>query len=103
MFRFTPDFANDLIQRHREELLGFLAHRISCPETAADILQDAFFRLTQFDSDSRIANPRAFLYKVVGNLAIDHLRKHQREAGRHTDQTNRIFHRPTALFRFIPV
>lgn len=86
MFRFTQDFANDLIQRHREELLGFLAHRISCPETAADILQDAFFRLTQFESASRIANPRAFLYKVVGNLAIDHLRKHQREAGRRADE-----------------
>ncbi|MDT4332351.1 RNA polymerase sigma factor [Methylomonas sp. MS20] len=83
MYRFSPDFANDLIQRHRDELLGFLAPRVRCPETAADILQDAFFRLTQFESESQIANPRAFLYKVVGNLAIDHLRKHQREAERH--------------------
>lgn len=86
MFKFSQDVATDLIQQHRDELLGFLLHRVSCPDTAADILQDAFFRLTQFESDSHIHNPRAFLYKVVSNLAIDHLRKHQREQARHSDE-----------------
>lgn len=86
MYKFSQDFATDLIQQHREELLGFLLPRVNCPEIAADILQDAFFRLTQFESDSQISNPRAFLYKVVGNLAIDHLRKVSREQSRHADE-----------------
>lgn len=86
MFKFSPDFATDLIQQHRDELLGFLVHRVNCPETAADILQDAFFRLTQFESENRINNPRAFLYKVAGNLAIDHLRKTKREQERYADE-----------------
>ena len=86
MYKFSPDFTTDLIQRHRDELLGFLMHRVNCPDTAADILQDAFFRLIQFESGSPIHNPRAFLYKVVGNLAIDHLRKHKREQERYADE-----------------
>lgn len=96
MFKFSPDFATDLIQQHRDELLGFLLHRVSCPDTAADILQDAFFRLTQFESDSHIHNPRAFLYKVVGNLAIDHLRKNQREQARHADEDELLDHADAA-------
>lgn len=92
VFKFSPDFATDLIEQHRDELLGFLLNRVHCPETAADILQDAFFRLTQFESESRINNPRAFLYKVAGNLAIDHLRKSNREQARYADEEELLDH-----------
>lgn len=86
MLRFSQDDAITLIESHRDELLGFLVNRVSCPDIAADILQDAFFRLTQFESHDKINNPRAFLYKVVGNMAIDHLRKISREQTRHADE-----------------
>jgi len=86
MFKFTPDFTTLLLERHRDELTGFLVNRVNCPEVAADILQDAFFRLTQFEPTQRIDNPKAFMYKVVGNLAIDHQRKVQREQARHVDE-----------------
>lgn len=86
MFKFSQDFATDLLQQHRDELFGFLMHRVSCPEAAADILQDAFFRLTQFESEKKINNPRAFLYKVVGNLAIDYQRKQTREQDRYANE-----------------
>lgn len=86
MFKFTPDFTTLLLEKHRTELTGFLVSRVHCPEAAADIIQDAFLRLTQFESASRIDNPKAFLYKVVGNLAIDHQRKAQREQSRHADK-----------------
>lgn len=92
MFKFSQDFATDLLQQHREELFGFLLHRVSCPEVAADILQDAFFRLSQFESERKINNPRAFLYKVVGNLAIDYQRKQTREQDRHVDEEALIEH-----------
>lgn len=86
MFKFTQDHVSSLIENHRTELLGFLVSRVNCPDVAADILQDAFFRLTQFESNDRIHNPKAFLYRVIGNLAIDHQRKVQREQLRHADE-----------------
>lgn len=86
MFKFTPDFTTLLLEKYRIELTGFLISRVNCPEVAEDIIQDAFFRLTQFESASRIDNPKAFLYKVVGNLAIDHQRKERREQARHADE-----------------
>jgi len=85
MFKLTPDFTSLLLEQHRDELTGFLVNRVNCPEVAADILQDAFFRLTQFEPAQRIDNPKAFMYKVVGNLAIDHQRKAQRAQARHVD------------------
>lgn len=86
MYKFSQDFATDLLQQHRDELFGFLLHRVNCPEAASDILQDAFFRLTQFESERKINNPRAFLYKVVSNLAIDYQRKQSREQERHVNE-----------------
>ncbi|MCK9609237.1 MAG: RNA polymerase sigma factor [Methylomonas sp.] len=96
MLRFSQNDATTLIESHRDELLGFLLNRVNCPDIAADILQDAFFRLTQFESETKIHNPRAFLYKVVGNLAIDHLRKTNREQTRHADETELADHADTA-------
>lgn len=92
MFGFSQDDATTLLESHRDELLGFLLNRVSCPDIAADILQDAYFRLTQFESHGKINNPRAFLYKVVGNLAIDHLRKTNREQTRHADEDELLNH-----------
>lgn len=86
MYKFSSEYATGLIQQHREELFRFLLNRTACEHAASDILQDAFLRLTQYESESRINNPRAFLYKVVGNLAIDHLRKHKRETDRAVDE-----------------
>lgn len=92
MYKFSPDFATALIQEHRNELLGFLVNRVSCKDTADDILQDAFFRLTQYESQTRIQNPIAFLYCVAGNLAFDHLRKVKREQARQTDDDELMEH-----------
>ncbi|TPQ24292.1 RNA polymerase sigma factor [Methylomonas koyamae] len=85
MLKLDQAFASTLLELHREELFGFVLNRVRCPDAAADILQDAFFRLRQVEADAPIRNPRAFLYKVVGNLAIDHIRKIQREQARYAD------------------
>ena len=46
-------------------------------ETAEDLVQDAFLKLHAHWDD--VANPRAWLFKTVRNLALNHLRDHQRE------------------------
>ncbi len=90
MYKLTHYSAAELIQQHREELHGYLIRRTRCPEAAADILQDAFLRLIHADTQSAIKNPRAFLYKVVSNLAIDHLRSNNRRFVRHADESELV-------------
>jgi RNA polymerase sigma-70 factor (ECF subfamily) len=46
-------------------------------ETAEDLVQDAFLKLHAHWDD--VANPRAWLFKTVRNLALNHLRDYQRE------------------------
>ncbi|GEM_PF-1729659 len=87
MYKLTHYSAAELTQEHREELQGYLVRQTRCPETASDILQDAFLRLIHADTQNAIKNPRAFLYKIVGNLAIDHLRSSNRRLARHADES----------------
>lgn len=65
-----------LYQRHRSELLAFLVRRVRCPETARDLVQDAFVRLMHSER-AEVNNLRAFLYRIANNLSIDHARRAQ--------------------------
>ena len=46
-------------------------------ETAQDLVQEAFLKLHAHWQD--VANPRAWLFRAVRNLALNHLRDHRRE------------------------
>lgn len=59
---------------HYEDLLAFVRRKVRCPATAADVMQDIYIRLASRSSSEEVANPRAFVYRIAGNLAIDHLR-----------------------------
>lgn len=67
------------------DLLGYLRHLLHCQETAEDIAQEAFIAVAQSARQVTIANPRGFLFRTAGNLAIDHIRHHQVIA-RHAEQ-----------------
>ncbi len=79
--------AAQLVENHREELLRFITRRVSCHETAFDILQDCFLRLSSYMEEKTVQNPRAFLFRMAANQATDHLRHQARFAGRETDIT----------------
>ncbi len=79
MLTFSPFDAESLIEQHRQELTCFLFRRVSCQETANDLLQDLFLRLVSVKSTEPIQNPRAFLYRIAANLATDYLRRQQSE------------------------
>ena len=57
--------AAQLLETHRAELLRFINRRISCQETALDILQDCFLRLTAYMEENTLQNPRAFLFSIT--------------------------------------
>ena len=58
-----------------EELLGFIRGRVGHGEEAEDLLQEAWYRMGKALERDRIAQPRAWLYRVVRNLIIDHYRR----------------------------
>jgi RNA polymerase sigma factor (sigma-70 family) len=77
--------AAELLDAHRDELLRFIHHRIGCPDTALDILQDCFIRFSAYLETNSVQNPRAFLYKMAANQATDHLRQHIRRNEQESD------------------
>ena len=61
-------------RRWRVELERFLMRRGSPPDLASEITQEAFTRLMQVDPPSLVREPRAWLFRTVSNLVVDHHR-----------------------------
>ncbi|MCK9609231.1 MAG: RNA polymerase sigma factor [Methylomonas sp.] len=76
--------------RHQKELQQFLTYKVDCAETAADLIQETYLRIARHTADTDIANPRAFLFRVADNLALDHLRgkarQNKRDGGQVSDE-----------------
>ncbi len=50
--------------------------RVSSREIAEDLTQETFMRIWNYLREGKIVNnPRAFLYRIAGNLVIDYYRK----------------------------
>lgn len=66
-----------IYERHRKELVSFATRLVVRGAVAEDIAQEAALRLLQQDSlPMDDENVRAWLFRVVTNLGIDHLRRH---------------------------
>lgn len=73
---FDNETLTHLYLRHIAALRGFLAARIGCRETAGELAHESFVRLMTSGRGTAILDPRAFLFRIAGNLAIDHWRAH---------------------------
>ncbi|MBD9362197.1 RNA polymerase sigma factor [Methylomonas fluvii] len=63
----------------RPQIQRFLRHRIRCDDTAADLIQDIFLRLTLLKPPpASEIEVQAWLFKVASNLSLDHLRTQKR-------------------------
>lgn len=70
-----------LFSEVRDELIRLLRRRTGDRELAADLVQDVFVKLTSVKAeipDRR--HGRAYLFRMAGNLAIDHSRTEARRA-----------------------
>lgn len=62
-----------------EALLRFLTRRTGSAEKAADIAQETYLRLVVAgEAASEIGNPRAYVFRVAGNIAVDSMRRDRR-------------------------
>lgn len=69
----------NLYQRHFGELRAFILRRVGCRELAAELTNETFMRILDCKSPDPIQNQRAFLYRIAGNLAIDHYRSRREQ------------------------
>ena len=67
-----------VFEAEESPLLRFAFGLVGQREAAEDLVQDAFLKLHAHWDD--VANPRAWLFKTVRNLALNHLRDHKRES-----------------------
>lgn len=71
-------------------LLRYAHGLVGQRETAEDLVQEAFLRLHAHWDD--VTNPRAWLFRSIRNLALNHLRDHKRET---TLETGREWESPS--------
>lgn len=68
-----------LFETEEGPLLHFALGLVGRRSVAEDLVQEAFLRLHPLWAE--VENPRAWLYRCVRNLALNHLRDHRRETG----------------------
>ena len=71
----SPGGLEELFGLLEGPLLGYARKLLKDNETAQDVVQEAFIRLNERFGD--IASPRAWLYRTVHNLAVDHWRRNR--------------------------
>ncbi|HEU0031075.1 MAG TPA: sigma-70 family RNA polymerase sigma factor [Kofleriaceae bacterium] len=69
----TLDDATAQFEAHRRYLRGLAYRMLGSVAEAEDVVQDAFLRWTAADRE-RVAEPRAFLSRIVTRLALDRLK-----------------------------
>lgn len=63
-----------LFNRYAPDVRRFLASRVTCDATAADLTQETFLRLAQLPNLAAIENVLAYLFRIAAYIATDHLR-----------------------------
>ena len=64
------------VEAHYEELLRFVRRRLGSSVIAAEIAQETWIRAAAVQG-APPDNPRAYLYRMAGNLALDRVRSEQ--------------------------
>lgn len=61
----------DAFKQHQQALLGFLNKRLGDEQSAQDLLHDLYLKIESQAGDKTIAYPKAYLFRIANNLAID--------------------------------
>lgn len=75
----SVQFLQGLFRDHNTSLLRFLTRRLSDPDDAEDIAQDAYHNLLRMETPEKLENARAYLFQTAANLALNRIRKHGRQ------------------------
>jgi len=61
----------DTIRRYHDSLIRFLRQRLRVKDDAADIAQEAYIRLMQYEGSTKIHSPSSMLFRIAINVARD--------------------------------
>ncbi|WP_225562798.1 RNA polymerase sigma factor [Rhodanobacter sp. DHG33] len=64
----------ELFREHNRALVAFLQCRLGSLADAQELAQEAWLRMLALEHPEQIDSPRAFLFRIAGNLAVDRLR-----------------------------
>lgn len=62
---------HETIRRYHDSLLRFLRQRLRVKEDAADVAQEAYIRMMQYEGSREIQSPSSMLFRIAINVAND--------------------------------
>lgn len=80
MSRVERNIIRGLYENHARELETFVRQRTG--DEARDVVHEAYLRVMNYGDAVAIENPRAYLYRVTGNVANDHVANSMRRSAR---------------------
>jgi len=80
----------------RESLSAMLMARLNNKNDVEDILQDIFLRIDNIPHHSTISNPRAYLWRMATNAAVDRERENQKRCRIFKTDTTALERSPNA-------
>lgn len=72
-------FLQTMFRDHNTSLLRFLTRKLSNPDEAEDIAQDAYHNLLRMNPSVDLENAKAYLFQTAANLALNRMRKQRRQ------------------------
>jgi len=69
------EFISRIFQENYRDLCKYLASKLRCRHKAADVAQEVYLRIFSLENPEEIRHPRAFIYKMASNLAVDSIRR----------------------------
>ena len=61
----------EVIDKYHHSLLSFLRKRVRISENAADVAQETYVRMLQYEGSREIQSPSSLLFKIAINVAND--------------------------------
>jgi RNA polymerase sigma factor (sigma-70 family) len=61
----------ETIRRYHDSLIRFLRQRLRVKEDAADVAQEAYIRMMQYEGSRQIQSPSSMLFRIAINVAND--------------------------------
>lgn len=61
----------DVIDRYHHSLLSFLRQRVRISENAADVAQETYVRMLQYEGSREVRSPSSLLFRIAINVAND--------------------------------
>jgi RNA polymerase sigma-70 factor (ECF subfamily) len=66
-----PLSVKDLMDRHHNSLLSFLRLRLRVADDAADVAQETWIRMLQYEGSCEVRSPSSLLFRIAINVAND--------------------------------